>query len=42
MRVDGVDPSFLDLISKDKRHSKYFKMIKVGIPEEAGNFFLIS
>ena len=24
-------------ISKDKRYSKYFKMAKVGIAEEAGN-----
>ena len=39
MRLDGVDPGFLDLISKDKRHTKYFKMVKVGIPEEAGSFY---
>ena len=36
MRVNGVDRRSLDLIPKNKRYSKYFKMLKVGIAEEAG------
>ncbi len=35
--MDGLDPNFFEAMSKDKRYLKYFKMLKVGIDEEAGN-----
>ena len=38
MRTDGLDPNFFETIAKDKRYLKYFKMLKVGIDEEAGNW----